>query len=166
MQALSNVALLCISFYNFLLGDSYNQISIIIRKAELLDTYYVPGSILSSLYSETLNSHESVGLPQWLSSKESAFQTGDMGLIPESGRSPTEGNGNPLQYSCLENPMDRGTQNATVHGVAKSQTELSMHARVSEVYTGNTTLQIRESSRKLLKGLFKFMKPVNEVSQN
>ena len=62
--------------------------------------------------------------------------------------------------------MDRGTQNATVHGVAKSQTELSMHARVSEVYTGNTTLQIRESSRKLLKGLFKFMKPVNEVSQN
>ena len=126
----------------------------------------MPGSILSSLYSETLNSHESVGLPQWLSSKESAFQTGDMGLIPESGRSPTEGNGNPLQYSCLENPMDRGTQNATVHGVAKSQTELSMHARVSEVYTGNTTLQIRESSRKLLKGLFKFMKPVNEVSQN
>ena len=60
--------------------------------------------------------------------------------------------------------MDRVTWHATVHGVAKSQTELSMHARVSEVYTGNTTLQIRESARKLLKGLFKFMKPVNDVS--
>ena len=63
MQPLSNFALLCISLYNFLLGDSYNQISIIISKAELLDTYYVPGSILSSLYLETFNSHESVGLP-------------------------------------------------------------------------------------------------------
>ena len=164
MQPLSIFALLCISLYNFLLGDSYNQISIIIRKAELLDTYYVPGSILSSLYLETFNSHESVGLPWWLSTKESAFQTGDVGSIPGSGRSPIEGNGNPLKYSCLENPLDRVTWHATVHGVAKSQTELSMHARVSEVYTGNTTLQIRESARKLLKGLFKFMKPVNDVS--
>ena len=46
----------------------------------------------------------------------------DMGLIPGSGRFPGEGNGNPLQYSCLENPMDRGAWQATVHGVAKSQT--------------------------------------------
>ena len=45
-------------------------------------------------------------------------------LIPESGRSPREGNGNPLQYSCLENPMDRGAWLATVHGVAKSRTQL------------------------------------------
>ena len=45
------------------------------------------------------------GLPRWLSGKESACQAGDMGLIPGSGRSPGEGNGNPLQYSCLENPM-------------------------------------------------------------
>ena len=43
------------------------------------------------------------------------------GLIPGSGRSPGEGNGNPLQYSCLENPMDRGAWRATVHRVAKSQ---------------------------------------------
>ena len=50
---------------------------------------------------------------------------GDVGLIPGSGRSPGIGNGNPLQYSCLENPMDRGTWWATVHGVAKSQTRLS-----------------------------------------
>ena len=46
-------------------------------------------------------------------------------LIPESGRSPGEGNGNPLQYSCLENHMDRGAWWATVHGVARSQTRLS-----------------------------------------
>ena len=46
----------------------------------------------------------------------------EMGLIPGSGRSPGEGNGNPLQYSCLENPTDRGAQRATVHGVTKSQT--------------------------------------------
>ena len=44
---------------------------------------------------------------------------GDMGLIPGSGRSPGEGNGNPLQYSCLENPLDRGAWWATVHGVAR-----------------------------------------------
>ena len=48
----------------------------------------------------------------------------DMGLIPGSGRSPGEGNGNPLQYSCLENPMDRGARQAIVHGVTKSQTRL------------------------------------------
>ena len=54
--------------------------------------------------------------------KASACSAGDPGLIPESGRSPGEGNGNPLQYSCLEKPMDRETWWATVHGVAKSRT--------------------------------------------
>ena len=49
----------------------------------------------------------------------------DVSLIPESGRSPGEGHGNPFQYSCLENPMDRGVWWATVHGVTKSQTVLS-----------------------------------------
>ena len=48
----------------------------------------------------------------------------DMGSIPGSGTSPGEGNGNPLQYSCPENPMDRGAWRATVHGVAKSQARL------------------------------------------
>ena len=51
-------------------------------------------------------------------SKESACSAGDPGLIPGSGRSPGEGNGKPLQYSCLENPMDRKGCRATVHGVA------------------------------------------------
>ena len=57
--------------------------------------------------------------------KESACNAGDLGLIPGLGRSPREGNGNPLQYSCLENPMDRGLWQTTVHGVAKSWTQLS-----------------------------------------
>ena len=57
--------------------------------------------------------------------KASAWNAGDPGLIPGSGRSPGEGNGNPLQYSGLENPMDRGAWRATVHRVAKSWTQLS-----------------------------------------
>ena len=56
--------------------------------------------------------------------KEFARDAGDPVLIPGSGRSPREGNGNPLQYSCLENSMDRGARKATVHGVAKGQTRL------------------------------------------
>ena len=52
----------------------------------------------------------------------SARDAGDMGSIPRSGRSPGGGYGNPLQYSCLENSMDREALRATVHGVAKSQT--------------------------------------------
>ena len=65
------------------------------------------------------------GLPGGSKVKASACNAGDLGLISGSGRSPGEGNGNPLQYSCLENPMDRGAWWATVHGVAKSQTQLS-----------------------------------------
>ena len=54
--------------------------------------------------------------------KESACNAGDLGLISGLGRSPGEGNGYPLQYSCLENPIDRGAWWTTVHGVARSQT--------------------------------------------
>ena len=56
--------------------------------------------------------------------KESACNIEDLGSIPELGRSPGEGNGNPLQCSCLENPMDRGAWQATVHGVAKVRQDL------------------------------------------
>ena len=52
--------------------------------------------------------------------KESACNEGELGLIPGLGRSPEEGNGNPLQDYCLENPMDRGAWEATVHGVAQA----------------------------------------------
>ena len=64
-------------------------------------------------------------LPWWLSGKESACNARDTCLIPGSGRSPGEGNGYPLQYSCLGNPMDGGAWWGTVHGVAKSQTWLT-----------------------------------------
>ena len=57
--------------------------------------------------------------------KASACKAGNLGSIPGSGRTPGEGNGNPLQYSCLENFMDGGAWWARVHGVAKSQTQLS-----------------------------------------
>jgi len=53
-------------------------------------------------------------------SKESAYNVGDLGSIPGLGRSPADGNGSPLQYSCLENFMDRGAWQATTHGVKKS----------------------------------------------
>ena len=54
--------------------------------------------------------------------KNRPANAGDVSSIPGSGRSPGGGNGNPLQYSCLEHPMERGARQATVHGVAKSQT--------------------------------------------
>ena len=65
------------------------------------------------------------GFPGGSDGKAAACIAGDLGLIPGSGRSPGEGNGNPLQYSCLENSMDGGVWRATVHGPAKSQTRLS-----------------------------------------
>ena len=65
------------------------------------------------------------GFPGGSDVKASACNAGDLGSVPGSGRSPGEGNGNPLQYSCLENPMDGGAWWATVHGVAKSWTRLS-----------------------------------------
>ena len=65
-----------------------------------------------------------MGFPGVSDGKEYTCNAGDLGLIPELERSPGEGNGNPLQYSCLENPMDRGAWQATVHGITKSQTRL------------------------------------------
>ena len=63
--------------------------------------------------------------PDGSDSKESACNVGDLGSIPGSGRSPGEGNGNTLQYSCLGNPMDGGAWQTTVHGITKSWTQLS-----------------------------------------
>ena len=60
-----------------------------------------------------------MGFPHSSVGKESAYHAGDPGLIPGVGRSPGEGNGNSLQYSCLENQMDKGAWWATVHGVAR-----------------------------------------------
>ena len=66
-----------------------------------------------------------VGFPGGLDGKESAYNTGDPSLIPGLERSPGEGNGYPLQYSCLEKSMDRGAWKAAVHVVAKSWTRQS-----------------------------------------
>ena len=74
-------------------------------------------------------------LPLWLSSKESTCNTGDADWIPSLERSPGEGNGNLFQYFCWENPMDRVTWQATVQGVAKSQTWLSMQIEKSRTRT-------------------------------
>ena len=79
-----------------------------------------------------------LGLPGSLDSKESACNVGDLSLIPGSGKSPGGMHGNPLQYSCLENPMDRGAWRTIVHGVAKSWTGLkglSKHAHISANWT-------------------------------
>ena len=67
------------------------------------------------------------GFPGGSEVKASASNAGDAGSIPGSGRSPGEGNGNPVQYSCLENPMDRGAWWATVHGVAESAMTERIH---------------------------------------
>ena len=66
-----------------------------------------------------------MNFPGGSAGEESACNVGDLGLIPRLGRSPRGGHGNPFQYSCLENPMDRGAWWTVVHGVAKSQTQLS-----------------------------------------
>ena len=66
-----------------------------------------------------------LGFPAGSDGKESACIVGDLSSILGLGRSPGGGHGNPLQYSCLENPMDRGAWRATVHGVAKSWIQLS-----------------------------------------
>ena len=70
----------------------------------------------------TVNGFKSRGLLGGSDGKNSTRNAGDPGLIARSGRSPGEGNGNPLQCSCLDNSMDRGALRATVHGVAKSWT--------------------------------------------
>ena len=81
---------------------------------------------------------------------ELLFSIVSLGLIPGSGRSPGEGNGTPLQYSCLENPMDRGAWWAAVHGVARSRTQLSdftftfhFHALEKEMATHSSVLAWR-----------------------
>ena len=71
-----------------------------------------------------------MGFPGGSDGKESACNAGDPGLILGLGRSPGEGNDNPLQYFCLEKSMDRRVWQATVHGFEKSQTRLSMHAHI------------------------------------
>ena len=71
-----------------------------------------------------------LGFPYNSVGKESACNAGDLGSIPRLGRSPGEGNGNPVQYSCLENPTDRGAWQATVHGVTRVGPNLATSLRL------------------------------------
>ena len=88
--------------------------------------FYLP-KVFHVLDMKTLEllSPTELNFPGGSDGKASVYNAGDLGLIPGLGRSPAEGNGNPLQYSCLENPMDGGTWEAAVHGVATSRTRLS-----------------------------------------
>ena len=89
------------------------------------------GSLYNILSHSLLQPHMRKGFPDGSVGKESSWNVGDtrnVALIPGSGRSPDGGNSNLLQYSCLENSMDRGAWWATVCGVAKSHTWLSTHA--------------------------------------
>ena len=92
-------------------GSTVHKIS----QARILDWVAISSSRISSQ------------LPGGSDGKVSVYDVRDLGSIPGSGRSTREGegNGNPLQYYCLENPMDRGAWSATVHGVSKSRTQLS-----------------------------------------
>ena len=92
----------------------------------------------------------SIYFPGGTYGKESALNVKDTGSIPESGRSPEEGHANPLQYSCLENPIDGGAWWAAVHWVAKSWTQLSdftftfhFHALEKEMATHSSVLAWR-----------------------
>ena len=80
------------------------------------------------LYVFNVYVHKYVGFPGVSVVKNLPANARDVGSILGSGRSPRKVNGNPLQYSCLENPMDRGVWSATFHGVTKNQTGLSTHA--------------------------------------
>ena len=71
-----------------------------------------------------------LGFPCGSDGKDSACNVGDLGSIPGSGRFPGRGHGNPLQYSCLENPMDRGAWWATVHGSTESDTTEHFHMQL------------------------------------
>ena len=93
------------------------------------------------------------GFPGGSDGKESACNSRDPGSIPGSGRSPGGGHGNPLQYSCLENPMDRGVWWATVHRVTHSQTRLkrlSTHSRLHSLHKQNNEVWTLQLSKQLI----------------
>ena len=100
------------------------------------------------------------GFPGGSEVKASACNAGDLGSIPGLGRSPGEGNSNPLQYSCLENPMDRGAWWATLHGVAKSRTRLSDFTShdpenpLLGIYTEETIMEKHACTSVLIVALF------------
>ena len=113
---------------NLISGSSaFSKSSVYIWSSWFTYCWSLAWRILSTalLAGESAQLYGSWGLPGGSVDKDSACNAGELDLIPRSGRPPGEGNGNPLQYSCLENSMDKVTWRATVHGVAKSWTQLS-----------------------------------------
>ena len=105
----------------------------------------LPGALPDPSLSTPLCHHQlpNLGFPGGLNGKESACNAGDSGSIPESGRFAGEGIGNPLQYSCLENPMHRGAWWATVHRVAKSWTWLKQLSMLTHLKVYILSILIR-----------------------
>ena len=100
-----------------------------------------------------------MGLLWWLSGEEATYQAGDTGLIFGSERSPGEGNGNPLQYSCLGNPMDGQAYWATVHRVARVRHDLATkhthtHTHTHKKNEGSFRCSQREKNRKHIENVF------------
>ena len=110
---------LVFSHYERELTERVNLLFLIINKAS---SFSCSNRYLSA-FKESF--YTDLGFPVGSDGKESACSAGDPGSIPGWGRSPGEGNGYPLQYSCLENSMDRGAWWATVHGLMKSWAQLS-----------------------------------------
>ena len=100
-------------------------------------------------------------LPRWLGGKESACQEGNAGLIPGSGRSTGEGNGNPLQYSGLGNSMDRVVWQATVHGVARVRHNLVTKPPPPYLTTVSVHIIGEDSSGKLSVLCFQLLLPIH-----
>ena len=116
----------------------------------LLAIYFTHGSVYVSMLLSQFRLTLSLGFPGGSDCKESACNAEALILIPGSGRSPERGNGNPLQCSCLGNPMKRGAWWATIHGVTNSWTRLSdctftfhLHALEREMATHSSTLAWR-----------------------
>ena len=105
-----------------------------------------------------------MGFPGGSDGKESACNTGDLGLIPGSGRPPGGGHDNPLQYSRLENSMDRGAWWATVHEVSESQTRLSgfhLHLLIEYGFPGGTSGKERESESEVAQSCLTLCDPMD-----
>ena len=106
--------------------------------------------LVLGLSSKSLDYFSKESINQVPVGKESACNAGDLGSIPRSGRSPGEGNGNPLQYSCLENSMVRGAWRATVHGLARVGPNLATkpprtgHWKAEQVLTLTREVTLRE----------------------
>ena len=126
IRALRRLILLWCWNLTITLEDNYRRTSLVAQLENLPVIQKTPVRFLGQEDPlERLSTPVFLGFPGGSDSKESTCNSGDVGLIPVSGRSPREGNSYPLQCSCLENSMDRGTWQAEVHGVAKSWTWMS-----------------------------------------